>query len=331
VKVLCVVEPGRAPSTRLRLGDCIERYRQAGINVTVVSARRSRLRERLRLIAQAPRHDAVILFKTTGFSWLDLHLLRRKNRRIIFDYDDAVMFRNLKYGRPVRTRDFDKFRRTVEHCVAVAAGNQYLARFGEACGTRAVILPTAVDVSKYTATPEPPSRLTVGWLGLSDGFVYLRHIQPALKKLVSQFPEFRLRVISDKPLELEGVRIENERWQLEREHRNLSTFTIGLMPLTDTLWTRGKCGYKILQYMAAGIPVIASAVGANKDIISHGENGFLARTLEDWVNNITRLADDSKLCQTFGRRGRELVEKRYSLDQFAAGYIDLMRQVVDGA
>jgi glycosyltransferase involved in cell wall biosynthesis len=330
MKALCVIEPGRAPSTRLRLGDCVDRYREAGIEVTTVSARRSSLRERMHLIREARRHDVVILFKTTGFSALDLRLVRRNNPRIIFDYDDAVMFRNQKYGRRIRSRDFEKFRRTVEHCVAVVAGNDYLARFAEACGSRAVVLPTAVDVSKYSIKSEFEARgLTIGWLGLSDGFVYLRHIQPAFQQLAGRFPDFKLRVISDKPLQLDGVPVENEQWQLEREQRNLSTFSIGIMPLTDTLWTRGKCGYKILQYMAAGVPVVASAVGANNDIITDGENGFLAKTADDWVRSITALAEDTELRKKFGLRGRELVERKYSLDRFADGYIRLIREIAD--
>ena len=134
-------------------------------------------------------------------------------------------------------------------------------------------------------------------------------------------------MISDKSLELEGVPIENEQWQLAREHTNLSNFTVGIMPLTDTLWTRGKCGYKILQYMAAGIPVVASAVGANCDIVTDGENGFLARTNDDWVRQISSLANAPDLRKSFGARGRELVEKKYSLDQFCADYINLMREV----
>src|SRR3954471_3820621 len=109
MKVLCVIEPGRAPSTRLRLGDCVERYRRAGIEVNVASARRSSLAERLHLIRAARRHDLLVLFKTTGFSSFDLRLLRRNNPRIIFDYDDAVMFREQKYNRPIRLREFEKF------------------------------------------------------------------------------------------------------------------------------------------------------------------------------------------------------------------------------
>jgi glycosyltransferase involved in cell wall biosynthesis len=328
MKVLCVIEPGRAPSTRLRLGDCVSRYQQAGVETTIVSARRSSLRERIHLIREAGRHDVVILFKTTGFSAFDLHRMHRKNPRIIFDYDDAVMFREQKYGRPIRLREFEKFLRTVERCTAVVAGNAFLARFAEACGKRAIILPTPVDLSKYPIPKEVKSAgLTIGWVGLSDGFVYLRHIRPALEELTKLFPGLKLRVISDKPVHLEDVAVENEPWQLAREQTNLSTFTIGVMPLTDTLWTRGKCGYKILQYMAAGIPVVASGIGANRDIITDGENGFLAKTTEDWIRDISTLAEDAVLRRKFALKGRELVEKKYSLDQFADSYIALMREV----
>ena len=330
MKVLCVIEPGRAPSTRLRLGDCLERYRQTGIEVTTTSTRRSSLRERIRLVRQAGEHDLVILFKTTGFSAIDLKLLHRKNPRIIFDYDDAVMFREQKYARNIRLREFEKFVRTVEQCSAVVAGNRFLARFAEACGKRTIILPTAVDVSKYRVRDSEPNELTIGWVGLSDGFVYLHAIQPALQQLTRLFPKLKLRVISDKPLHLDGVTVENEQWQLEREQTNLSQFSVGIMPLADTLWTRGKCGYKILQYMAAGIPVVASAIGANRDIVTHGENGFLAATAEDWVRDISTLAADPVLRRKFGIKGRELVEQKYSLDQFANAYITLMRDIVAG-
>ena len=122
--------------------------------------------------------------------------------------------------------------------------------------------------------------------------------------------------------------VENELWQLEREQRNLSSFAIGIMPLTDTLWTRGKCGYKILQYMAAEVPVVASAVGANNDIVTHGENGLLAKTADDWVQNLSMLLQNPDLRRTLTARGRRLVEQKYSLDQFAAGYTKLMGEVV---
>src|SRR5436305_1223731 len=328
MKVLCVVEHGNAPSTRLRLRDCLEHYQRLGVDATVLPARRSSLAYRLRFLKEAARHDVVVLFKTIGFNEFELGLLQRANRRIIFDFDDAVMFREQKHRRPLRAKTFKKFLRTVRHCEAVVAGNDFLASFAEATGRRAVVLPTSIDLSKYKLKQlNEGLGLTIGWLGLSDGLPYLRHIHPALQQLSVRFPGLKLKVISDKPLQLEGVRIENAPWRLETEQSHLASFDIGIMPLWDSVWTRGKCGYKILQYMGVGTAVVASDVGVNSQIITHGENGFLARTQEDWVNALGSLIRDAALRKTFGLRGRELIERRYSLENFAQGYVKLLNEV----
>ncbi len=328
MKVLCVVEHGDAPSTRLRLTDCLDRYSRAGIQTTLFSGSRSGLRSKSRLFKQASQHDVVVLFKTLGFSPLDLNLLRRQNPRIIFDFDDAVMFRDQKYQRPLRSKTFRKFVRTLKRCRAAVAGNEFLARLGEACGPRTVILPTAVDIAKYKLKEarDGPG-LTIGWMGLSDGLVYLQHIHEALRRVSEKFTGLTLKVISDKPLQLEGVKIDNYPWTNDTEQQHLASFDVGIMPLWDSLWTRGKCGYKILQYMGVGTAVVASDVGANRDIVTPGENGFLARTQDDWTQALTNLVQDAGLRKSFGMRGRDLVEQRYSLDRFAESYAALMQEV----
>jgi glycosyltransferase involved in cell wall biosynthesis len=328
MRALCVVEHGNAPSTRLRLRECLDHYARLGVEATVLTTRRSSMIGQLKIIEQARRHDVVLLFKTLGFTPLELRLLRRANPRIIFDFDDAVMFREQKHRRPLGGKNFRKFLRTVKHCAAVVAGNDFLACFAQASGRRAVVLPTSIDLTKYQLKQHSNGLgLTIGWLGLSDGLPYLRHIQPALKRLTQRFPGLRLKVISDKPLQLEGVVVENEPWRLETEQANLSSFDIGIMPLWDSVWTRGKCGYKILQYMGVGTAVVASDVGVNNEIIRSGENGFLARTEEEWVSTIGSLIENAEQRKTFGLRGRELVEARYSLDAFTQGYFKLMREV----
>jgi glycosyltransferase involved in cell wall biosynthesis len=328
MKALCVVEHGNAPSTRLRLTDCLDRYSRAGIQTTLFSGSRAGLRSKSRLLKQAARHDVVVLFKTLGFSPLELNLLRRQNPRIIFDFDDAVMFRDQKYQRPLRSKTFRKFVRTLKRCRAAVAGNEFLARMAEACGTRTFILPTAVDISKYKLKEARDGLgLTIGWMGLSDGLVYLQHIHEALRQVSEKFPGLTLKIISDKPLQLEGVKVENHTWTNDTEQQHLASFDVGIMPLWDSLWTRGKCGYKILQYMGVGTPVIASDVGANRDIVTSGQNGFLARTQDDWVEALTNLIQDAGLRKTFGARGRDLIEQRYSLDHFANSYAALIQEV----
>ena len=328
MKVLCVVEHGNAPSTRLRLSDCVDYYARLGVETTILPTRRSSLSERLRVLREAPRHDVVVLFKTIGFNEFELDLLHRANRRIIFDFDDAVMFREQKHRRPLRGKDFKKFLRTVQHCAAVVAGNDFLASFAEAAGCRAIVLPTSIDLRHYHLKKnfDTPG-LTIGWVGLSDGLPYLRHIQPALERLSETFPGLKLKVVSDKPLQLERVHVENEPWRMDTEQATLAAFDIGIMPLWDSVWTRGKCGYKILQYMGVGTAVVASDVGVNNQIITHDENGFLARTQEDWVNALGKLIREAALRKTFGLRGRELIERRYSLESFANDYAKLFNEV----
>ena len=327
MKVLCVVEHGNAPSTRLRLRDCLGHYRKLDVDVTVLSTR-SNLSDRWRVILQASRHDVVVLFKTVGFTKLQLALLQRANPRIIFDFDDAVMFREQKFQRPLSGKSFQKFLRTMNRSAAGVAGNDFLACFASASGRRVVVLPTAIDLTKYNLKKTVDgSGLTIGWVGLSDGLPYLQFIQPALQRLSERFPGLKLKVISDKPLQLDGVVVENETWRAETEQANLASFDIGIMPLWDSLWTRGKCGYKILQYMGVGTAVVASAIGANNQIVVHGENGFLATTQDDWVRSISALVENAELRKNFGRRGRELVERSYSLDAFAQAYVTLMREV----
>ncbi len=327
MKVLFVVEQGNAPSIRLRLLDCLDVYRRAGIEPTVLTTH-SNFGNRLHVIREARRHDVVVIFKAIGFTAMQLALLQRANPCIVFDFDDAVMFREEKYGQPLRARTFAKFLRTIERCVAVVAGNDFLRCFAEGGTRRVISLPTAVDTAKYRAKEHTEEAgLVIGWIGLSDGFRYLRAILPALQELTKSYPEMRLKVVSDKPLELEGVNVENDSWRLETEQANLASFDIGIMPLRDSVYARGKCGYKILQYMAAGLPAVASRVGMNRELIDSGENGYLADSKEEWVTALRRLIADAELRRLFGRRGRELVERSFSLQSFADQYVKLLRDV----
>jgi glycosyltransferase involved in cell wall biosynthesis len=328
MRILCVVDHGDPPSMRLRLEDCLPFYSEAGIAATILSVRRSSLHDRFRVLREATLHDAVILFRTIGFAPFELTLLRRANPRIVFDFDDALMFREQKYGRPLRVEEFEKFLRTMRHCVAAVAGNDFLASFAEACGVKTIVLPTPIDLAKYQLK-EDSGKIgsTIGWLGLSDGFPYLRQIRPALRRLSERFVNLKLKIISDRPLLLDGVRVDSKLWQAETEQQNLASFDVGIMPLCDSVWTRGKCGYKILQYMGVGTAVVASDVGFNNQIVTSGENGFLARTEDEWVKSVTTLLEKPELRRSIGRRGRELVEQKYSLDRFAEVYVDLLREV----
>lgn len=331
MKVLFIADDIEMPSVRLRLTDLFERYRAAGVVPTLVNAR-STFAERAKLMGEASRHDVVVLHRTMGLSPFQLTLLRRANPRIIFDYDDALMFRDQKHGQPLRARTFAKFVRTIDACRAVVAGNEFLACFAVGDGREVVVLPTPIQTAKYQLKQERVGRGNIiGWLGLSDGFVYLEQIAPALRRLSESFPDLRLKVVSDKPFSLDGVRVENEPWRAETEQAHLAGFDVGIMPLRDSAWTRGKCSYKILQYMGVGTAVVASPVGMNRDVIQPGKNGFLAGSEDEWVQAIGTLLENAALRAQFGRAGRELVERSYSADGYAKSYLELMQRTAQVA
>src|SRR5947207_9093692 len=241
MKILCVVEHGHAPSTRLRLRDCLDYYSALSVEATVVPTRRSSVTERLRVLKEARRHDVVVLFKTIGFNEFELGLLQRANRRIVFDFDDAVMFRDQKHRRPLRGKDFKKFLRTVRHCAAVVAGNDFLACFAEASGRRAIVLPTSIDLRRYHLKQDfDGPGLTIGWVGLSDGLPYLRHIQPALQRLSEMFPGLKLKWVWAKPFQLNRLKSEKNHWELGPDKTNFPALDMELMRLWNWFWTRAK-------------------------------------------------------------------------------------------
>ena len=169
----------------------------------------------------------------------------------------------------------------------------------------------------------------VGWIGTPTTATYLKSLGPTLSRLAPQHP-YVLRVSgSGQPIEFSGVTTVNERWTLEREVELFNTCDIGVYPLNDDEWAKGKCGFKAIQFMACGVPVVAADVGVNRDIIQDGVNGFLASTEQEWDEKLGRLLADAALRQRIGAAGRKTIEERYSLAVNAPRLASLLREVVD--
>ena len=189
----------------------------------------------------------------------------------------------------------------------VVAGNDYLARRARQAGARHVeIVPTAIDLERYRDLPEAPrdGALTVGWIGIPLNAHYLTMIEPALRAVSATAPVELQVVGAPVPAEFKGIAATSFPWTEDTEISRIAQFDVGVMPLHDTPWERGKCAYKLLQVMAAGKPVIASPVGANRQVVRHGINGFLADTTEEWTQALRQLADPA-LRQAHGRRGAQ--------------------------
>jgi glycosyltransferase involved in cell wall biosynthesis len=210
----------------------------------------------------------------------------------------------------------------------VIVGNDYLGERARQAGARRVeLLPTVVDTSRYTVTLTAPSQpLTIGWMGSPSTAPYLHFVAPVLQRMIDSYG-LRVVAIGANPDQLRGLAFEVRSWSEELEVDEIHRFDIGIMPLPDEPFERGKCGYKLIQYMACGKPVVASAVGTNTILVRQGINGFLARTELEWLEALEYLVNDPPLRHRMGTSGRMMVEREYSLRATAPRLAGLLRSV----
>lgn len=283
-------------------------------------------------LAKLDGYDLVYIFREAailGPPWFE-RKIARSGVPYIFDFDDAVF---VSYKSPSNGYlSYLKFPgKTAEICrlaTHIMAGNQYLADYAGTYNDNVTIVPTTIDTDKYKFI-EPakgPETMTIGWSGSFSTVQHLDTIRDALRELAKD-ERFRLRVIGTAAYDLPGVDVEAIPWRSETEIEDLAKIEIGLMPLPDENWSRGKCGLKGLQYMALGIPAICSPVGVNSTIISDGENGFLASSQTEWVEKIRLLLNSPKLRRKIGRAGRDTVEQDYSTKVIAPKVLEIFRSV----
>lgn len=240
---------------------------------------------------------------------------------IVADYDDAWFLR-YSANRHALVRLFlrNKIGAVMRRATLVVVGNNYLAEYAEKAGARRVyVVPSVIDLARYrtpTNLPSAPSGgpMTIGWIGSPLNVRYLEVLAPVLTQLSREGTGIRLVIVGGKvPSVFRGLPVESRPWQEKTEVSEIEKFDVGIMPLEDTLWERGKCAFKLLQVMAAGKPVVGSKVGANCDVIQHGVNGFLAATMDEWTKAIRTFRDDSLLRNQMGAEARRTVERSYSL------------------
>jgi glycosyltransferase involved in cell wall biosynthesis len=274
--------------------------------------------------------DVVVLHQIK-LSALEARLLASLSRRRIFDVDDAIYVR--KPRRLGEAADDSlwrkrKFAATCRWVDVVAAGNDVLAGAARPAARAIEILPTSIDTSAYRPTSatvaDPP---TIAWIGSPENLVYLEMIRPALARLSVRYPTLKLRVICSRFPEWSEVNIERIAWSTATEAESLAAAHIGVMPLSDDEWARGKCAFKLLQYMAAALPCVASPVGANTEAVIDGVNGFHARTTEQWERHLESLIRSPELRARFGAAGLEHVESRYALRTYRTRYLDLLTRL----
>ena len=289
------------------------------------------LRVGLRCLSSAKQYQVIFIQKVI-FPFPLAWLLRRHRRKIVFDFDDAIFtFEAPAQNWLDRIRchqaDFglSQMLRSAEHAIVE---NGYTGRYAKQFCEHVSVITGPVDTDRYLPSRrDVGSEVVLGWIGSRSTEPYLELIRDPLVELGRRYKQLRLFLIGANAFEVEELRVIRRDWSLETEGADLSKFDVGLMPLPDDPWTRGKGGYKILQYQAVGIPVVASPVGINREIVEPGVNGFLASTASEWVEHLERLIHDSALRRRMGDAGRMKTEAEYSLKTSRSRFFHILESV----
>lgn len=291
---------------------------------------------RLAVLLSVWRFDVVVIEKEVFpyFSALPERLLGWLGVPYVVDYDDAL-FHQYDRHRNVLIRRLlgNKIAQVMQGAELVLAGNAYLADYARHAGARRIeVVPTVIDLERYPrkAIPRTDDKVfTIGWIGSPATAIYLQSIAQALAEVCVD-GRARLRLIGSGPIELPGVPVEVLSWSEAAEVAEIRRFDVGIMPLPDEPWERGKCGLKLIQYMACGLPVVASPVGVNREIVEPGVNGFLAESSADWTKAFRTLMADPALRRRMGEAGRRRVEERYALQVTGPRFATLLADVIQG-
>jgi glycosyltransferase involved in cell wall biosynthesis len=253
---------------------------------------------------------------------------------MIFDFDDAVFipYVSPSNGHLSRLKFPGKTRAICRLSSHVMAGNRYLAEYARRVNPNVTVIPTTIDTDKYlpeSSKPESPTPV-IGWSGSFSTVQHLNILRAPLQRLAAR-EKFRLRIVGVSDYRLDGVEVEALPWRSRTEIEDLRVIDIGMMPLPDDDWSRGKCGLKALQYMALGIPTICSPVGVNSEIIQDGVNGFLASTADEWIEKLTTLLHSAELRKRFGWAGRRTVEAKYSARSQVPRVLEVFKSVANKA
>ena len=286
------------------------------------------------LLAKARQADAVIVQRKLPTRW-QLHFLRRNAKLLLFDFDDAIFGRDSYATKGIPSvRRQSRFRATCAAADAVIPGNAFLGEQAArwTISSRVHVIPTCVDPEAYPLARHESRSVGVQlvWVGSSSTLQSLEAIRHLLNTLGQSLPGLQLKLVCDRSLHLEYLPVIPVTWSETTEASELAGADIGVCWMPDDDWSRGKCGLKLLQYMAAGLPVVANPIGVQKEIVRHGETGFLADTAEEWQNAICQLATDSALRRRMGAAGRRRLAADYSVERGAAMWREVLSNIQMG-
>lgn len=293
-------------------------------------------RIRLRDWKRMNNYDIIFIYRdalVTGSTFFEKKFSRSK-AKLIYDFDDAIWIQKVSGGnrRLAFLKNPAKTKKIIGLCDLVFTGNQFLADYASQFNKNVVIIPSTIDLNIYSGRTKNANeeKICIGWTGSSTTIRHFETAIPALRRIKEKFgARVEFKIIGDKNYYCDELDTQGEPWAAATEVEDLSQLDIGIMPLPDDEWEKGKCGMKGLQYMGIGIPAVMSPVGANLEIVQHGVNGYLPDTEDEWVEVLSKLITDKALREQIGKAGRQTVIERYSVQAWKQKYLDNFNRLTE--
>jgi glycosyltransferase involved in cell wall biosynthesis len=310
-------------------------YGTAGVSEKAIVALQAFARRAWSVRLRRRKPDVVLVQREAFFiggDWAEA--IASHSTPLVFDFDDAIWLHQISDAnrRFAFLKNTEKFAHIVRRAHTVIAGNAWLADWAEQYNERVEIVPTCVDTARYHPSPRrEDGTVVIGWSGSASTVDHLRQALPALRRVKARFGKrIRFSVMGDASFRDEDLCLQGEAWDSRHEVAALQAMDIGIMPLPDDEWSKGKCGFKGLTYMSVGIPAVMSPVGVNTEIVQDGMNGFTPLTEDDWVERLSLLVEDATLRRQLGAAGRRTVEQHYSVARWRGSFLDILRRAAVG-
>ena len=326
MKVVFLVQGMHVAASRYRVLQYLPFFRAAGIDTEVFEfpqrmAGWSSLWEFL-------KKGDVIFVQSKRLPFSVLLFLKRLKKKILYDFDDAVMFKNSLSKNPYSLRRTLSFKRMLHYTDLVVAGNGFLNQEAEKYHGRVKVLPTPIDAERYQKKKNYKSdTVNMGWIGDHGSIHYMESYKDVWEAIGRKYTNVVLTIICDTFIDTKDITLRRIPWSYEREIDDLMSLDIGLMPLFDDLWSKGKCGFKIIQYLGVGVPAVCTPVGINRDVVHDGVHGLWANTKDEWIEKLSTLIENASLREKMGGEGRRKIMDAYTVQVCAPKLIEWIKEM----
>ncbi|MCH8954932.1 glycosyltransferase family 4 protein [candidate division KSB1 bacterium] len=284
---------------------------------------------RLKDLMKVPFYDVIFIHQGLCYFGPPIweYLIAKLNTNVIYDVDDADFSKPaFASGFAARFHDRNRIAKISKLSKQVIVSVDYIGKYVEKFNSNVTVIPTSIDTSRYTSKnydKKKGSSIIIGWVGSASGLIYLQNLEEVMQKL-SKLYDIELRIISSHSIKIPAVKVVHQMWTIENEITDLQSIDIGIMPLPNTEFEKGKGGFKLIQYMGVGVPVVCSPVGVNAEIVTDGTNGYLADTKEAWFEKLSLLIKDENLRERLGRKGRESIQDKFTVEANAAKFVEII-------